>query len=189
MLIDFHTSNNHPVIQVASKFILNRYCHHTQLADNNPTKLWITGLWSLSRQNPKFDPKNQTFLPDGVECDEDITRIEFKDVGKWYCNGIKICTKSTCEKFSYDDSFIHINGKFVQITRILIGVGNDVFILGHQLITSKIYSNMFSYELSEGTVLIRTKGYIKQCVSVTINEKDDRDARKIFISICKTKHK
>lgn len=187
MLIDFHTSNNHPVIQVASKYILNRVCHHTQIADNNPTKFWIEGLWSSSRQNPKYDHRNKAVLPDNVESDEDVTQRDFNDVGKWYCNGIKICTKLTCEKFSYDDSFINVNGKFVHITRILIDDANNVYVLGRQLVTTKIYSNMFTYEFSERVILFRIETNIKQCVSVKVKAKDENSSDKNFISICKSK--
>lgn len=187
MLIEFHTSNNHPVIQVASKFILNRICHHTQITSNNPTKVWIESLWSSSRQNPKFDRKNRTLLPDGVECEEDVTRSEFNDVGKWYCNGFKICAKSTCAKFSYDDSFINVNEKFFHILRILINNQNNVYILGEQLITTKIYGNMFTYEYSDRTILFPITSTLKQCVSVIVKQKDEESVIKNFISICKTK--
>lgn len=73
MLINFHTSNIHPVIQVASKFILNRICHHTQIASNSATKNWIKNIWSSPRKNPAYNHKIKSVLPDDMKCDEDVS--------------------------------------------------------------------------------------------------------------------
>lgn len=185
MLIGFQTSKNHPVLQVSNKYLLNRICHFSEVERELPVKHWISKLWNTSRHNVQFDQRTECILPDNIDPDGLLRETELCDIGKYCFKGVQICTKETCKKFKYDDSFVFINGMFLRINRLLLDSTENVYIIGEILITQKLYDNMYTYEYSAIQKLMALNDSMRVCVNVEISK--DTDCISNYISICKAR--
>ncbi|XP_021701385.1 uncharacterized protein LOC110676718 [Aedes aegypti] len=186
MLIGFQTSKNHPVLQVSQKFLLNRICRFGEVK-NSLAKDWISKVWSPMHQKIEFSQHNLSILPDHVDVSTELKRVEFCDIGKYHYKGIRICSKDVCKNFKYDDSFIHVNGDFLNIDRLLIDKNKNAYVLGTILKTTKIFENMFMYELSNTQKLSSINNTLRLCVNVEIvMDGEPKDTLK-YVSLCKSK--
>ncbi|XP_058443180.1 uncharacterized protein LOC131425359 [Malaya genurostris] len=182
MLLDLKTGHNHPVIQVTKKYCLKRFCHYTPMPINSPIKNWVYNLWE-PRKLPRlrYDSRFK-FVADREILDKDIVATNFSYHSKFSFKGIRYCTKLTCEKFKYDDSFIFLNNCFFQIQNILTDEFDNIYIVGQELNSERVFNNLFLYEFSSLCRIIKINNTIRQCVNMTI-----RQVNEIlnFISICK----
>lgn len=185
MLIRFQTSKNHPVLQVSQKYLLNRVCHFSE-SHNSPIRDWISKVWTNVHHNVDFSDSNKFVLPHNVNINIEPRDIDFFEIGKYYHKGVKICSKYLCKNFRYDDSFVSLNGDFINIDHLLVDSNKNAYVLGTVLIATKIYENMYSYEISDIQVLRGINDSLRICVNVEICHKEDKRITK-FISLCKSR--
>lgn len=183
MILGFRTGNNHPVVQISKKFMLNRICHNKSLLGNVLIKTWHSQLWSSkSIHRLIFDHALMFELSDTLRVDERVTEREFSHHVKFTYDGVQYCTRESCKKFGYDDSFIQIGAEFFHIENVLVDRNDTIYIIGRKLITIQIYSNMFSYKNSTEYHLKEIKHFIRPCVSVS-DSKGNSSVN--YISVCK----
>ncbi|XP_055524029.1 uncharacterized protein LOC129717849 isoform X1 [Wyeomyia smithii] len=183
MLTAFHSSNNHPVLQVATKFFLNKLVHHTQLPINSPIFEWTEKLWSLQAKSLKYDARLKTTIENNVTVADHMRETDFNDIGKCQYEGINICAKEICRKFAYDDSYVCLNGMFYHVERFLVDKKEKLYIIGTQMLVKKLFANMFLYTFSKNMILLLLNESVRQCVSVTVETVNG--TYKNYVSFCK----
>lgn len=85
-ILRYRTGNNHPVIQISKKYILNRICHETYLLDNDVVKSWHSKLWN-PKQTAKlqFDESSLFELTNELIIDENVHERIFSIHSKFRC--------------------------------------------------------------------------------------------------------
>lgn len=169
MILGFRTGNNHPVIQITNKFILNRICHNVSFSENELIKTWLSQLWSSKPiYHLKFDNESLYELPDTLKIDDKVSEREFSHHVKFTYEGVHYCTRESCDKLGYDDSFVKIGSDFFQVENVLVDRNDQIYIIGKKLNVIEIYNNMYSYKNSAEYHLKPIKNNIRPCVSVSI---------------------
>lgn len=169
MILGFRTGNNHPVVQITNKFILNRICHNQSFFENELIKAWHSQLWSSrSSRRFKFNPECVFELPDTLHIDETISEREFSQHGKLIYEGVQYCSWESCKQLAYDDSFIKIGTEFFNIENVLVDRNDKYYIIGKKLYTTEIFNNMHSYKNSTELHLKLIQQQIRPCVSISV---------------------
>lgn len=183
MILKFRTGNNHPVIQITNKFILNRICHNQIYSGNDAIKTWHSQLWSSKPMHRiHFDNSSLFELSNGLKIDDTVLEREFSHHVKFIVDGVQYCIREYCEKLGYNDSFIKIDKDFFQIEKVLVDRKDNIYIIGKKLITIQIYNNMYSYRSSAEHHLKPIKHNIRPCVSVSVRRGNNAVN---YISVCK----
>lgn len=115
-------------------------------------------------------------------ADLNISNLEFSYHDRFQWNYIQYRTHESCINLGYDDSYIIMDAQFQRIERILTDKNDAIYIVGKELIVEEIFDNMFKYELKNQLRLRKLNNSIRQCISITVTEENDKIN---FISICK----
>lgn len=168
MILKFRTGNNHPVVQITNKFVLNKICHNTSLITNNSIKKWHSHIWHPKKTHQLTFCNQQLYqCSNELIIDEDILVREFSCHVKVTYDGIQYCTRKYCEELGYDDSFVKICNDFFRIDHVLTDTNDNVYIVGVKLITRFIFDNMLVYEYSDQYHLKHITN-VRPCVSISI---------------------
>ncbi|XP_021708622.1 uncharacterized protein LOC110679023 isoform X2 [Aedes aegypti] len=183
MILGFRNGNNHPVVQIAHKFMLNRICHNDAYLNNSSIITWHSNLWSSKPvQRITFDRELIFELSETLQIDETITEREFSHHNKFTYDGVQYCTRESCKELGYDDSFIKIGSHFYHIEHVLVDRNDRAHIIGRKLNTTQIFNNMFSYKNSSEYHLKQITHNVRPCVSISI-QKEKNTVH--YISACK----
>lgn len=180
VILQYRTGNNHPVIQISTKYILNRVCQYTNVP-NNEVMLWHSNTWgSIKKSNLNYEHRLAYVLPQGVETDVQDQEYSYHD--RIFINGIQFRTNRSCKSLGYDDSYVCINDEFFRIEQILTAKNNVTYIIARKLNSTKLFKNMFVYTVTDTLILKRTSDCFRQCVNVSIKT---NEGAMHFISVCK----
>lgn len=173
MLLKFRTGNNKPIIQIERKYRLHRLVHMTHAPRNSVIRPWIQALWTKSHPVVKYNERLQFSAGYQLEFEHGVIGTEFSILNKVHFNGFNFCTKSTCENCQYDDSWICKNGIFYNIENILSDKQDCPYFVGRELVVEKVYDNVYKYEESNVTRIVKFDSSVIQCISMTINKEGD----------------
>lgn len=182
-ILQYRTGNNHPVIQISTKYIMNRICQYKTIEQSN-IKSWHARIWSSKRfSDLKYNARLMYELPEGISIDTNIQEREFSYNDRLFIGNVQFRTNDSCKRLGYDDSYVCISGEFFRIEQILIHKNKETFIVATKLNSNQLFENMFSYTLSDTLVLKRTSNHFRQCINIQVKA----DGGTInFISVCKS---
>lgn len=149
MLLKFRTGNNKPIIQIERKYRLNRLVHMTHAPKNSIIHPWIRTLWTKSHPIVEYNGRLPFSTDLNVTFENGVVEAEFSIFDKIYFNGLNICTKSTCQNYQNDDSWICKNGIFYSIENILCDKQNNPYFVGKELVVEKVFDNLYEYDESD----------------------------------------
>lgn len=181
MILSYRTGNNHPVVQISTKYILNRICHYSAIP-NSSISVWHSRIGRQSRKlDLKFDDRLLYEVPSNIRFDGDVIQCDFSYHDRINISGIQYRTNQSCKKLAYDDSYVFTAGNFFRIEQILTDRNNNSYIVGLKLVTHKMFDNMYTYTFSDCFMLKRTNKDFRQCVNITITHNGEILR---FISMC-----
>ncbi|XP_038107102.1 uncharacterized protein LOC119766534 [Culex quinquefasciatus] len=182
ILLKYRTGNNKPVLQIAKKYALKKSCHSIPIPYNSPIKKWIDEIWRGKKMSNLLFNEHLRFVIQNEQFEDGIISREFSYHSKMTYHGIQYCTKTYCEDFRYDDSYININDKFIRITCILTDRENSIFVVGRVLKTKSIFPNLYIYKETNQKLVVKLNDSIRQCISITV-EVDNESLN--CICVCK----
>lgn len=173
MLLKFRSGNNKPIIQIERKYQLNRMIHMTHAPKTSIISPWIRSLWTKQHPNTEYTGRLLFSINGNLTYEEGIDEKDFSTHDKIYFNGINLCTKSSCQNYQYDDSWICKSGSFYNICNILSDKQNTPYIVGQVLTVEQVYENLYKYTESNSLKIVKIDTTIQQCINMVINCEDE----------------
>lgn len=154
----------------------------THAPENSVIQPWICSLWTTSHPVIEYNGHLLFTVDSNITYENGLVETEFSTLDKIHFNGFNICSKTFCQNYRYDDSWVCKNDRFYNIRKILSDKLNNPYFLGELLDVDRIHDNLYKYEETKNFSIVKIDTSIQQCISMRI--KCDNNVLR-FIAKCK----